>query len=57
MTACEKCKLEIGNVEDSICQKCMTDAENELRITEKNLDKAGFEYQERLNVSYIQIEK
>jgi hypothetical protein len=57
MTACEKCRLEIGNVEDSICQKCMDDAENELREAEKNYDKAGLEYKQALNVLYIDIEK
>lgn len=57
MTACEKCRQDLDNVENSICKKCIEDADNELKIAEDNYDKAGLEYQSKLNVLYIDIEK
>jgi len=55
MTACEKCKLEIGLVASSVCKKCLDDAENELRVAEENYDKAGYEYQTRVSTLYIDL--
>jgi hypothetical protein len=57
MTACEKCRQNLGNVEDSICQKCIADADSELKVAENNFDKAGLEYNSRLNILYIDIEQ
>ena len=57
MTACEKCKSEIENLDVSVCEKCVNDAIYELETVGNVFTKVTKEYNERINVLYNEIEK
>jgi len=53
MTACEKCKKEMENLTDDICEKCVNDAIAEMESASKAINR----YNDVADVLYNQIER